>query len=141
METNLSIQIFGKELNTGRPEMYIKFLNIVGENPTMILWGNICEYTFYNAHNGVLTLLISIGGIGVAFYMIFWESQLGILRRTCLDHNQKIAFISIIALLIHASSESMAIVGTIPYSIFIVVLMRIAKGEITKNDRFTEEGT
>jgi len=139
VNTEQGIQILGKAINTGRPEMYISYLGIIKNNPAMLIWGNLCKYNFLNAHNGVLTLLISLGGIGVILYFIFWNKQLKILRTACVEKHQMVAFFAIIAFVIHASAESMAVIGTIPYSIFVVIIMRIAKGEIkSRHDGITE---
>ena len=70
--------------------------------------------------------------------MIFWNKQLGILRDICVERKQIIAFVAIIVVLLHSSSESMGVIGTIPYSIFVIVIMKIARGEIrSRYDRVT----
>ena len=110
------------------------------DTPIKIFTGDLCTYAFENWHNGLLTILASLGIFGVILYMSFWNRQLGVLRKACVDRKQKIAFVAILAILVHSSSEAMGIVGTIPYSVFVVIIMRIAKGDIeVKNDRITED--
>ena len=135
---NLAIQILGKSINTGRPDLYIKVLDDLATSPIKILFGDLCSYHFYNSHNGVLTVMATLGLVGVFLYILFWYQQMKKLRNVCTEKSQIIAYICIIAVLIHASSESMGVVGTIPFCIFVIVIMRIAKGEIrSKYDRIT----
>ena len=135
LEGSLDIKILGKTLDTGRPEMYKELLGVVIDNPIMIILGNVVKYPFYNAHNGLLTMLISLGGIGIIVYFVFWLNRLEILRNVCITKIQNIAFVSILAFLLHSSSESMSVIGTIPYSLYVIIIMRIALGEIrSRND-------
>ena len=125
-----ALQILGKSISTGRPDMYKTFIQKMQDTPIKIFTGDLCTYAFENLHNGLLTILASLGIFGVILYMLFWNRQLGVLRKACVDRKQKIAFVAILAILVHASSEAMGIVGTIPYSVFVVIIMRIAKGDI-----------
>ncbi len=127
---NIAVQILGKSINTGRPDLYAEALREITSSPINLFFGDLCEYHFSNSHNGLLTILATLGLGGVVLYVIFWNQQLHHLRDVCTEKSQKIAFIALMAILIHASSESMGVVGTIPYCIFVVVIMRIAKGEI-----------
>ena len=137
---DITLQILGKSISTGRPEMYRKFLDEIQTFPIRALTGNLCGYGFENLHNGLLAIFASLGVFGVLLYVTFWNRQLTILRKVCVDRKQKIAFAAILAILVHASSEAMGIVGTIPYSVFVVIIMKIAKGEIETNyDRITED--
>ncbi len=137
---NIALQILGKSINTGRPDLYIEVLSELMTSPIKLLFGDLCTYHFYNSHNGVLTILATLGLGGVLLYIIFWNQQLSKLRNISMDKSQKLAFIALMVVLIHASSESMSVVGTIPFCIFVVVIMKIAKGEIkSKYDRFTAD--
>lgn len=138
---NLTLEVLGKSILTGRPEMYAELLEEINASPITVLFGNLCKYPFHNHHNGILTLLASLGIGGVIMYIVFWSQQLAVLRNGCTTKIQKMAFVAIIAIIIHASSEAMGVVGTIPYSVFIVVIMEIAKGGMVgKDDRITEDG-
>lgn len=133
------LRFLDKAVLTGRPEIYIRAFESVQNSIMVAAFGNLCKDAFYNYHNGILTIGISLGIFGVLLYILFWNQQLRILRERCKEKKQLIAFFAIIVILLHASSESMGVVGTIPYSVFIVAIMRIAKGEIrSKYDRFTE---
>ncbi len=137
---NIAIQILGKSINTGRPELYAEILSDLLTSPTKLLFGDLCAYNFSNTHNGLLTIMATLGLGGVLLYIIFWNQQLSKLRNISMDKSQKLAFIALMVVLIHASSESMSVVGTIPFCIFVVVIMKIAKGEIkSKYDRFTAD--
>lgn len=125
-----SVQILGKSIDTGRPELYQKMFAQLAASPMNLPFGNLCNYYFYNAHNGALTILLTLGLSGLVMYLVFWNHQMRLLRNICTDKSQKMAFIALMMVLLHASSESMCVVGTIPFSIFIVVIMKIAKGDI-----------
>lgn len=135
---NVKAQVLGKSINTGRPDLYLDVLKDIMNSPIKIFFGDLCSYYFGNMHNGILTIFATLGVVGVLIYIGFWHKQLKLLRKVCVKKVQKIAFVAILAILIHASSESMGIVGTIPYSIFVVIIMKIAKGDIrSKYDRIT----
>ncbi len=126
----VSIVILGKAINTGRPEVYTRILTDISSSLPKIIFGDLFGYSFSNAHNGLLSIFASVGLGGVVMYIVFWYQQLKKLRVMCVDTVQRIAFFTIMAVLIHSSSEAMGVVGTIPFSIFVVVIMKIAKGEI-----------
>lgn len=136
-----TIQILSKAIDTGRPDIYTGVLRDIFGSPMSVVFGDLGKYHFYNCHNGLLTVFATIGLLGVIAYMLFWNRQLHSLRVLCVDRNQKIAFVAIIAIILHSSAESMGVVGTVPYSVFVVIIMKIAKGEIrSRHDRLTAEG-
>lgn len=135
-QIDFGFEIFGKAIDTGRSEIYHRVLETMRGNPIHIILGNLCENWFYNAHNCVLTILFTLGLIGVILFLGFWNHQFAILRRVSKNKLQKIAFFAVIVFMIHASAESMAVIGTVPYSIHVVIIMKIAKGEIvSRHDR------
>ena len=123
-------QILGKSIDTGRPELYRQLLGDLMASPVYLPFGNLCKYYFYNAHNGPLAVFLSLGLGGIVMYFVFWTHQMKLLRNISKDRSQKIAFVALMMVLIHASSEAMCVVGTIPFSVFVVIIMKIAKGEI-----------
>ena len=136
---DIDYQIFGKAIDTGRSDMYIEALEDFREAPQLYIVGNLCGYLFQNMHNGVLTVLMSLGVIGVISYYAFWISQIGYLRERCTNKYRILAFWSLIVFIVQSSSEAMTVIGTIPYSIFVVIIVKIAKGDIrVKNDGITE---
>lgn len=123
-------ELLGKNINTGRSELYLEFFSMFRENPQNFVFGNLCETWFYNYHNGIITILSSLGVFGLFSYFQFWLKQLKQLSMSSFDFCQRIAFLTISLMLVHSSSESMAVVGTIPYCVFIILIMKIAKGDI-----------
>lgn len=64
----MKIELLGKSLYTGREVIYTDVLTSFQEYKW---FGNVSLNGFTNVHNGILTLLLNIGTIGVLFYYIF----------------------------------------------------------------------
>ena len=139
LNADIGFTILSKDVSTGRPEMYKTYIETISNNPFVFIWGDLCKYNFYNAHNGILTIFLNLGIIGVVLYYIFWMQQFRSVKDNVVEKHQIIAFATIIAILIHSSSESMGVIGVIPYSLYVLIIMRIVKGEIRgKYDRVTD---
>ncbi len=132
-------QILGKAISTGRNSIYSSLFESVKENPWLYIFGNMCEYRFTNLHNGILTIFSSLGLIGLAVYLYFWFKQITFLKNIVYTKIQYIAFVTILVFIIHSSSETMSIIGTVPHSLFVLIFTKISKGDIVfKNERITK---
>lgn len=125
-------EVLGKSIETGRGEIFATFLKSVGEKPHCFIFGRFFEYGFENYHNVPLTIVGNLGVVGLALFLGFWFGQFRYLNGICQDKIQFLAFTSLIAFMVHASSEAMTMIGTIPYGTLLVILTEIAKGNVKK---------
>ena len=128
----IDFQLLGKQLMTGRTEIYNENLDVILSNPRMLLVGSFFDFYFRNLHNAPLTIIATLGITGYFIYILFWYKQIKRINSEKKDRNQAVAFVCLIAYILHSSAETMFMAGTIPYSVFIVVIVLIAKGEIKK---------
>jgi O-antigen ligase len=98
----------------------------------MLLVGSFFEFYFQNLHNAPLAIIATLGFTGYFLYIVFWYKLIKRINHEKKDPNQVAAFVCLIAYILHSSAETMFMAGTIPYSVFIVVIVSIAKGEIKK---------
>ena len=126
----VDFQLLGKQLMTGRTDVYQKNLDIVLSNPRVLIVGSFFEFYFQNLHNSSLAIIATLGLSGYLIYSVFWYKQIRKIDKEKKDRTQMVAFICLIAYILHSSAETMFMVGTIPYSVFIVLIVLIAKGEI-----------
>lgn len=137
--SDLDYQVLGKAISTGRNSIYHSLFESVKENPWLYLFGNMCEYRFSNLHNGIITIFSSLGIFGLIVYLYFWFKQISFLKSIAHTKVQTIAFFTILVFIIHSSSETLSIIGTVPHSLFMLIFTKIAKGDITlKNERITK---
>ena len=117
--------ILGKNLFSGRQNVYADYLKHIQTIP-QILFGNLEEITFSNAHNATLAIYCSIGAVGViCFYYIVW----GQLRKA--NYNVKhqintIAICCIMGIFLQACSEATMFLGGFPGVAFISTLFDFA---------------
>lgn len=133
-EYDLSFHILGKALETGRSDMYSSFVSDVKSSPLAFLFGQYFKYKFNNMHNAPLTIVANGGIVGLVLYLSFWYKELKAINENCVNLVQRIAFYSILAFIIHSSTEALSMIGTIPYSVMVVIINRIAIGDIVDRD-------
>lgn len=132
-------QILGKAISTGRFSIYTSFFDSVASNPWQFIFGDMCGYRLTNLHNGMLTIFSSLGVAGVVFYLYFWIKQVNIINNNAADVIERFAFVTLLVFLLHSSSETMSVIGTVPHSLFVLIFTKIAKGEIVfNNERITK---
>lgn len=123
------IRILGKSLATGRADIYKEILDNIVASPHNYMFGRFFEYPFENMHNTPLTILVSIGVVGLLLYFMFWVRQINFLDSVSNTATQKIAFFSLLVFFLHSSSETMTMIGTIPYGVFVLLMVKIGKGD------------
>lgn len=125
------IEILGKDLDTGRFEMYRDLLQQIAKNPGQYIFGNLCGYNFQNFHNGILTIFASLGVAGVAWVLNTWNNKLKRIEKGIKNHYQQLAYFFVLIFLLDSVSESMTMVGTIPQGLFVCLMVKVAQGDIT----------
>lgn len=124
------LEILGKDLDTGRFEMYRDLLQEIAKNPGQYIFGNLCGYNFQNFHNGILTIFASLGVVGVAWALNTWNNKLKRIEKGIKNHYQQLAYFFILFLLFDSVAESMTMVGTIPQGLFVCLMVKVAQGDI-----------
>ena len=124
------IEILGKDLDTGRFEMYRDLLQQIAKNPGQYIFGNLCGYNFQNFHNGILTIFASLGVVGVAWALNTWNNILKRIEKGIKNHYQQLAYFFVLFLLFDSVAESMTMVGTIPQGLFVCLMVKVAQGDI-----------
>lgn len=104
-----NVEILNKRLFSGRENVYVEYLDKIS-NLTEFLIGNITAAQFQNAHNGPLSIFVSIGLFGLIItYRLLLSSMFRVYKR-----NTMCAFfclISIFCMLFQCCAESALMVG------------------------------
>lgn len=132
-EKNLTLLVLGKAIETGRYEMYRDTINNIIANPVAYIFGSVFRYNFLNMHNAPLTIISNVGFVGLVIYIGIWYQKI---KRYAEEANNALSVIAVYALLafvIQSSSESLLMIGTIPYATMVIVVDKMAKGEITNS--------
>ena len=122
------IELLGKPLFSGRQTLYVDFYKTLSESPIIGLCG---RYKFANAHNGMLTILLNTGFIGLILYIIYTYRSLRSLSNTIIKPNDVLYLIAIIAVYISSSGESaMLVAGNLFYVYFMYLLVATRRNTI-----------
>ena len=132
------ILFLGKKLDTGRPEMFLEILNTIEQSPSFLILGDFGSYYFQNKHNFFLSIFASLGLLGVVTILYIWIYSLSQIFSHVKNRVQENAYLLIFVFFIHSSSETMFLIGSIPYALFFLVVIKIASGEITIEDELNE---
>ena len=112
------IVFLNKSLFSGRQDNFLEYLGYL-RNWWNILFGNFAEASFQNAHNSIVSVLTSVGAIGlVCFYAFYWRT----LRNINEDESSSIRTISLICILglfIQSSMEASYFLGGFPGVMFL----------------------
>lgn len=126
----IGITLLGKALETGRSNMFKTLIAEIKQSPLSFVFGKVFRYQFENLHNAPLTIISNVGIVGLIIYLSIWFSKIKHLNDICNTRTQMIALYSILAFIIQSSSESLLMVGTIPYAVMVIIIDKVAKGEI-----------
>lgn len=104
-----NMTLYGKNIYSGRNVIYKLAFQNIGE----WFWLGDFKNRFLNAHNGPLSITLTIGIFGlINYYLYLWMELFGLINKLPKVKSkvrvspETIAFISIIALFIHACSEA-----------------------------------
>lgn len=137
--STIGITLLGKALETGRSNMFSSVISDIKNNPMAFVFGKVFSYQFENLHNAPLTIVANLGFIGLAVYLTIWYRKIKYYNEICSNRIQMIALYSILAFIIQSSSEALLMVGSIPYGLMVIIIDKIAKGEI--RDKYSIEAT
>lgn len=120
-----SVSILGKNFFSGRQNIYNRFIDIL-DGPINLLFGNLLEARFQNAHNAPLAVACSVGVVGmISFYCLIGSL---LYRTNPLEYTtrQNIALFSVWGILIGSSFEASLFLGGFPgvvymYTIFVLL--------------------
>lgn len=124
------ITILNKELNTGRGEMFVGYIEAIKGAPMRYILGSVVTHQLANYHNAPIAIVSNFGFIGFIGYLIFWNYQFRTLindsNRTTL---QSMAVVVLFAFIIHSSAEASPMLGGIPHSSAVILIVRLAKDQ------------
>lgn len=119
----IDLQIMGKSFYSGREVYYIGVLNDIKNS---LFFGDFGFYHLTNTHNGPLSVLSSLGIVGlILLYIFIYKSFTQLLINQ--SKITKIALVSIIILFAQSSSEAAILVGGANFTVPMATLFLIAK--------------
>lgn len=90
--------------------------------------GYFGEYSFENAHNGPLTILMNAGVLGYSAYLWFMNYTTRTYHRRISTYSQIIALMVLLAIFVHSSGEAAMTVSGANYSILCAAVFWMLKG-------------
>lgn len=128
------VMIFGKSLYTLREEMFVERLGYL-DGFLEWVFGDLEQGMFINHHNGILTILVTLGLFGLGIYLLIWCKNI----IPYMGNTNKVSYMAIVSLmivLIQTSSEAAFLVGIIPYNIMLSTLFIFVrfKNEYIENE-------
>ncbi|MHB8131520.1 MAG: O-antigen ligase family protein [Mobilitalea sp.] len=104
------------------------FLSVLTSIKDRLLLGDFGTYQLQNLHNGTLSVLSSLGIIGLLFsYIYFFRAYYKILSNKIKSKTAYISFIGLLAIFIHACTEGAFIIGGSMYAGTLSVLIFLVK--------------
>lgn len=128
-ETFSQILVLGKPLFSGREAAFATSLSAL-DSPTHILFGNLADQRFDNAHNSFITILANTGVVGV------FISELIMLRNTLkLGSSQqsitaRLGLLSLAAVFVQSLAEFGFFAGVFPTAVFMYYFILIGNGSL-----------
>lgn len=128
LEAADEITIMGKPLASGRDNLYEGYLALLQNDPWSYILGRIGQHELQNFHNAHFAILMNIGVVGYAFYLLFWgttlRAEISKSNRTKL---QTAAIMCLFLYTIHSSAEAAPMLGNLQFGYPIIILSRLAK--------------
>ena len=128
--------IMGKALDTGRADIFLSFFDEIKAAPLQVVFGKFFKYPFKHLHNGPLTIVASLGIAGLIALISIWKETLKKISIAEKTKQQTLAYNFIFLFIVQASTEAITILGTIPYSIFVLIIVFIANEKIKIKERY-----
>lgn len=119
------LKIFGKSIYTMREDMFVERIGYL-EGAFEWIFGDMAQGMFINHHNGMLSLLITIGIVGLGLYLFIWAKNI----IPYMNNTNPVSYMAISALLVillQSSAEASFVTGGIPYNIMLVTLFIFAR--------------
>lgn len=122
------VQFLGKDLFSGRNEVYNHSIEMWDNK----LFGNMERFSFENAHNASLTIILNTGVIGYLLYLIYTYMEL-----LSLNKNGRLNFLPMVVLLsffVMGCSESAILVSGSIYYIMMLTVCILANDIVDKSE-------
>lgn len=117
--------LMGKDLMSGRQEIYSWALY----HFTNTLFGNLTFFNFENAHNGLLSILINLGTVGLVIYLFFTITSFNSFYRACFTKMQKLCAMVVLVFFVMACAESATLTGGTIYYVYMFSILLLAHSE------------
>lgn len=118
-----AVEFMGKSTMSGRTDVYLEHLNTL-TSTDKIMFGNLLQNMFSNAHNAPLAILCSIGVVGsVGFWLIVLRKFLSI--RT-VSQTSILSVIVLLSCFIHSSAEAALFLGGFPCITYMFIFFVLA---------------
>ena len=108
-----------------REDMFVERIGYL-EGAFEWIFGDMAQGMFINHHNGMLSLLITIGIVGLGLYLFIWAKNI----IPYMNNTNPVSYMAISALLVillQSSAEASFVTGGIPYNIMLVTLFIFAR--------------
>jgi len=120
----VNVVFWGKKLFSGRQRIYREALNVFTDK----LFGNIEEFNFSNTHNAMLTILVNIGIVGIALYLLFTICSFNSLYKKCMTRKQLCCGVVILILFFMGCTETAVLTGGTIYLVHMFTILQLASG-------------
>ena len=120
------LTILGKPFFSGREELYMRRFSIL-ETPLQKLFGDLGSEQFSNAHNAPLSILCSIGAVGLCLFLYGCTVRLLTLNRNASSAESRIAVACLLSVFIQSSAEALMLVGNFPAMFFLYAYLLMAQ--------------
>ena len=128
--SDLDKMFLGKPLFSGREILFLESYNSFVSSPII---GDVGTSNFGNSLNGLLTILVNTGLIGLGSYLFFAKYTILSIARNIQDKSQLFAFLSIIGVFINASTESVVLVGGGQWYAFLLTIFLLSSDTSTND--------
>ena len=119
-----NVEFMGKPVFSGRQYLYVDLFSSLSENPILGLCG---KYKFANAHNGMLTILLNTGFVGLFFYLAYIYKNLRVISKGIVHPDEVFHFIAIIAIFVNSCNEASILVSANLFYVYFMYLLVITR--------------
>lgn len=123
-EDGISNLVFlGETFDTGRSAIFINsFKNLSFKS---LFFGNL-SINFQNLHNGLISIFLTIGLMGTYWYYNILFNIIRKISHVLLNNQNKFAFIGILCILVHTSTESAFLTGGSAFSVSVLSVFMLS---------------
>ena len=120
-------QFIGKQLFSGREITYLQHINHLS-GWQQYLYGNLGGERFSNAHNAPLSILCSIGLLGLIVTYIGYIRRMVVINNNATTDEARVAIVCVLSVFIQSSAESLMFTGYFTCMTFLYLYLLIASG-------------
>lgn len=123
----------GKQFFSGRESTYKEILAYI-ETPVQMIFGNIGAVRFQNAHNAALSVMCSIGILGMIIVYLVYVLRFFQVSNNADTPKQRVALVCILATFIQSSAEALMLTGHFSGMLFMYIYVQMARGKMEKGN-------